>query len=99
MDSAPTQTYSILIEQLNSLQLAYLHLIEPRVHYNFDVKTVDTHFKDLRALCEIFQGPIIAAGELYADLQSSASVKRQGRPGCACQVQPLHQLLLCFRRL
>eukprot|EP00891_Asterochloris_glomerata_P000654 jgi/Astpho2/654/e_gw1.00013.80.1_t len=62
LDSAPTQTYSTLIEQLNSLQLAYLHLIEPRVHYNFDVETVDTNYKGLKALRELFQGPVIAAG-------------------------------------
>ncbi len=62
VDSAPTQTYSTLIEQLNSLQLAYLHLIEPRVHYNFDVETVDTNYKGLKALRELFQGPVIAAG-------------------------------------
>ena len=67
VDSAPTQTYSTLIEQLNSLQLAYLHLIEPRVHYNFDVETVDTHYRELRALRDLFNGPVIAAGELYAD--------------------------------
>ena len=66
VDSAPTQTYSTLIEQLNSLQLAYLHLIEPRVHYNFDVETVDTHYRELRALRDLFNGPVIAAGELYA---------------------------------
>ena len=65
VDSAPSQTYSTLIEQLNSLQLAYLHLIEPRVHYNFDVETVDTQYQDLRALRNLFQGPVIAAGKLY----------------------------------
>lgn len=62
-DSDPATTFRYLVEQLNRFELAYLHIIEPRIvgpedrtagHYAEPVAS-----RDLRAF---YQGKIIAAG-------------------------------------
>ncbi|MCC3731993.1 alkene reductase [Rouxiella badensis] len=67
-DSHPTATFRYLVEQLNPLGLAYLHIIEPRIvgpedreagHYSEPVAS-----RDLRAF---YQGTLIAVGGFKPD--------------------------------
>ncbi|WP_350262177.1 alkene reductase (plasmid) [Pantoea sp. BJ2] len=76
-DSNPTATFRYLVEQLNPLELAYLHIIEPRIvgpddresgHYSEPVAS-----RDLRAF---YQGTIIAAGGFKPD--DAESMLQQG---------------------
>jgi N-ethylmaleimide reductase len=60
-DSNPQLTFSYATEVLNRFDLAYLHIIEPRVK---GVETLDEHQAPVASafLRKIFKGPIIAAG-------------------------------------
>ena len=60
-DSDPEATFTYAARQLDSLGLAYLHVIEPRV---MGVETLDEHQAPVAAamLRKVFSGPIIAAG-------------------------------------
>lgn len=74
-DSDPNATFSYAVSQLDTLGLAYLHVIEPRVAGGQTVKEDDgvvaaRHFRT------IFKGPIIAAGGFTA--ASAAEVIADG---------------------
>jgi N-ethylmaleimide reductase len=60
-DSNPHATFGYVVERLNDYELAYLHVIEPRIRGIEDVASSDADFssKDARRL---FKGPIVAAG-------------------------------------
>jgi N-ethylmaleimide reductase len=60
-DSDPQTTFGAFAERLNQYDLAYLHIIEPRVS---GVETIDEGLAPVASaeLRRIFKGPIIAAG-------------------------------------
>ena len=60
-DSDPAATFGYVADALNAYELAYLHLVEPRVRGN---DTVDAEAEPVatRELRRIYKGPIIAAG-------------------------------------
>src|SRR6185437_3769109 len=60
-DSNPTATFSYVAEHLNQFDLAYLHIIEPRIRGN---ETIEAGAAPVacRQLRPLFKGPIIAAG-------------------------------------
>lgn len=60
-DSDPQATFGYLAGQLNQFELAYLHVVEPRIK---GTETVDAHAAPVAVayLRKIFTGPIIAAG-------------------------------------
>lgn len=65
-DSNPEATFSYAAEVLNQFDLAYLHVIEPRVK---GVETLDEHQAPVASafLRKVFKGPIIAAGGFNGD--------------------------------
>lgn len=65
-DSDPEATFSYAAAMLNSFELAYLHVIEPRVK---GVETLDEHQAPVASafLRKVFKGPIIAAGGFDGD--------------------------------
>jgi N-ethylmaleimide reductase len=60
-DSNPHATFGYVVEKLNDYDLAYLHIIEPRVRGIEDVESNESDFtsKDAR---QLFNGRIVAAG-------------------------------------
>jgi N-ethylmaleimide reductase len=61
-DTDPRATWGYVAKRLNDYDLAYLHVIEPRIRgneENVNVKESDISSKDLR---RIFRGTIVAAG-------------------------------------
>ncbi len=60
-DSAPQDTFGYLAEQLNQFDLAYLHVVEPRIK-GTETVTLDAEPVAVRHLRKIFKGPMIAAG-------------------------------------
>lgn len=60
-DSDPHGTFRYVSEKLNDYDLAYVHVIEPRVRGIIDIEAEDAHVwsKDIRRW---FKGPLIAAG-------------------------------------
>jgi N-ethylmaleimide reductase len=60
-DSNPHATFGYVVEKLNDYDLAYLHIIEPRVRGIEDVESNEADFtsKDAR---QLFNGRIVAAG-------------------------------------
>lgn len=60
-DSEPRSLYRHLAERLNSLGLAYLHIVEPRISGADTVAEVQDAVAAIE-LREVFSGPIIAAG-------------------------------------
>jgi N-ethylmaleimide reductase len=74
-DSNPQATFGYFAEQLNSRQLAYLHVIEPRV------KGVETIAEDQEPVAsvflrKIFTGPIMVAGGF--DRNGAEAILRRG---------------------
>ena len=63
-DDKPNETNRYLTEQLNKFNLAYLHMVEPRVAGNTDVEVGDSTF-DLNHFRKLFKGTFIAAGEMH----------------------------------
>ena len=66
LDSNPDQTFGYAADELHKLEIAYLHLIEPRIGGNIAIKdgvppVAAAQFK------KIFKGIIIAAGGFEAD--------------------------------
>ena len=61
VDSDPQATFGYLAEQLNQFNLAYLHVVEPRIK---GTETIDANAAPVAVayLRKIFNGPIIAAG-------------------------------------
>lgn len=58
--SNPIPQFSNVIEQLSSLNMAYLHLVEPRISGNIDVESSDT----LEFVYNLWKGPLLVAGGL-----------------------------------
>lgn len=60
-DSDPAATFAYLAEKLNRFDLAYLHIIEPRVGGADDIE-LNVPAVASKSLRGIFKGPILAAG-------------------------------------
>jgi N-ethylmaleimide reductase len=61
-DSNPEALFNYVVTQLNSLNLAYLHIVEPRIkgsHDDFSVKKIELGVQHFRPL---YQGTLITAG-------------------------------------
>ncbi|WP_444893150.1 alkene reductase [Microbulbifer sp. TRSA001] len=67
-DSQYRDTYARAVELLNPLDLAYLHLLEPRPDSGHDIQTIDYQTPDLR---QIYNGILISNGG-----HSAASAKQ-----------------------
>lgn len=65
-DSNPTETFGYVAKQLNHLDLAYLHLIEPRINGN-EALANDLPPVAAAQLRKVFRGSIIAAGGFEPD--------------------------------
>jgi N-ethylmaleimide reductase len=61
-DSNPEALFSYVAAELNTLGIAYLHLIEPRIAGNVEDETRDQAPVAAQTLRKVFTGPIIAAG-------------------------------------
>ncbi|RXH58181.1 NADH:flavin oxidoreductase [Granulicella sibirica] len=74
-DSDPLALFSYIAEQLNTFDLAYLHLIEPRVAGGYTTRPEDgaVAAKQLRP---IFKGSLVAAGGFEADTADAAITGR-----------------------
>jgi N-ethylmaleimide reductase len=64
-DNNPSETFEYVAEQLNRFDLAYMHIIEPRVVGSETV--IDSEPIATQHLRSIFKGPIIAAGGFSPD--------------------------------
>ncbi|QNB06727.1 alkene reductase [Herbaspirillum frisingense] len=73
-DSSPQDTFRYVTQQLNSMGLAYLHLIEPRV---MGIETLDENEAPVASeyLRQFFEGPIISAGGYTRDGAEAALQK------------------------
>lgn len=65
-DSNPKATFGYVAKQLDSLGLAYLHVVEPRIKGN---ETIDEDAEPVAVpyLRTLFKGPIIAAGGFHSE--------------------------------
>jgi N-ethylmaleimide reductase len=74
-DSDPQATFGYLAQQLDTLGLAYLHVVEPRIK---GTETVDAHAAPVAVqyLRTLFKGPIIAAGGF--DRKSAEAIVAEG---------------------
>ncbi|WP_341963923.1 alkene reductase [Pseudomonas sp. RC10] len=74
-DSDPSATFGYVAEQLNRFNLAYLHVIEPRIKGVVEIEdnAPATASKNLRT---IFHGPIVAAGGF--DRESAIAILEEG---------------------
>ena len=66
VDSDPQATFGYLAEQLNQFELAYLHVVEPRIK-GTETIVADAEPVAVRQLRAIFKGPLIAAGGFERD--------------------------------
>jgi N-ethylmaleimide reductase len=73
-DSDPSTTYGYAVDRLNAFDLAYLHLIEPRISGN--VQIADAAPVACASLRPAFAGPIIAAGGF--DARSAEEILAKG---------------------
>ncbi|MDY7019815.1 MAG: alkene reductase, partial [Cyanobacteriota bacterium] len=60
-DSNPTQTFSYIAQELNRLEIGYLHIVEPRIKGNVTIED-DGQGLGSKFFRPIFQGTIITAG-------------------------------------
>ena len=67
LDSDPIALFNYVVKELDHLDLAYLHLIEPRVAGNAVDETRDQSPVAARSFRKIYKGLIIAAGGFDAD--------------------------------
>ena len=74
-DSNPTPLFSYIADQLNQYNLAYLHIIEPRVKGNVVIHEGQGAVA-AEQLRKIFKGPIVAAGGF--EPQSAEAVVETG---------------------
>lgn len=74
-DSNPKETFGYVVQELDKLGLAYLHVVEPRVKGN---ETIDEHAAPVAVqyLRTLFKGPIIAAGGF--NRESAEAIISQG---------------------
>jgi len=70
-DSDPVALFNYVVEQLNAFNLAYLHLIEPRVAGSITTHP-DRGATAAQQLRPIFQGKLIAAGGFEPDTAEAA---------------------------
>jgi N-ethylmaleimide reductase len=66
-DSNPQALFSYVADELNKLDIAYLHLIEPRIAGNVEDDSRDQNPVAAKSLRTHFHGPIIAAGGFNGD--------------------------------
>lgn len=66
-DSNPEALFTYVAQQLSSLNLAYLHLIEPRISGNIEDDTKDQAPVAAQLIRKHYKGIIIAAGGFKAD--------------------------------
>ncbi|KAG2497597.1 hypothetical protein HYH03_004342 [Edaphochlamys debaryana] len=72
-DSTPYATHTYLLEKLNGLGLAYIHMVEPRIMGPLEV---ESHPESLAPFRRVYKGVFIAAGGFKAD--SGARALAQG---------------------
>ncbi len=70
-DSHPQELFAYVAEQLDALQIAYLHVIEPRVKGNIVVREGEGPIAS-EALGKVFKGPIVSAGGFEPDTAAQA---------------------------
>jgi 2,4-dienoyl-CoA reductase-like NADH-dependent reductase (Old Yellow Enzyme family) len=58
-DSTPYSTHTLLVERLNPLGLAYIHMVEPRVQGAENVNSWTESVLPFRTVCKV---PFIVAG-------------------------------------
>jgi N-ethylmaleimide reductase len=75
-DSNPEATFGYLAGRLNELELAYLHVIEPRIKGTDENPNVSQQPVAAATLRKIFRGPIIAAGGF--DREGASAMVRSG---------------------
>lgn len=66
-DSDPEGLFTYVASELDKLDLAYLHLIEPRVLGNVDDESRDPNPVAAQRIRKVYQGTIIAAGGFKGD--------------------------------
>ncbi|MDB5783274.1 alkene reductase [Caballeronia mineralivorans] len=66
-DSDPEALFTYVVQELSKLNLAYLHLIEPRVAGNLDDESKDPNPVAAQLIRRHYNGVIIAAGGFKAD--------------------------------
>ncbi|KAJ3326070.1 hypothetical protein HDU76_013032 [Blyttiomyces sp. JEL0837] len=71
-DSTPVQTWSYLIEQLNPLNLAYVHIVEPRIVGGWDSANPVDEKLTLKPFREVYKGTLIVAGGFKPDTGAAA---------------------------
>lgn len=64
-DPDPYATNEYLIKQLNRLNLAYLHMLEPRASGGAEDRIGQHQDETLAPFRKLFNGPFIAAGTFY----------------------------------
>lgn len=87
-DDDPNATYRYLTEQLNKFDLAYLHMISPRVAGYLDVEVSDST-QDLGHFRKLFNGTFIAAGMVEATLVFTTQ-SELGELNCCSKALPLY---------
>jgi len=75
-DSDPQALFTYVARELDKLDLAYLHLIEPRIHGNAVDTSKDQDPVAARLIRKFYHGPIIAAGGFNAE--SGEALLREG---------------------
>ncbi|KAF0691981.1 Aste57867_16887 [Aphanomyces stellatus] len=72
-DSNPVATWSALLEKLNPLELAYVHLVEPRIAGGWDATVApDADVINLKPFREVYRGVLIVAGGHTAESGAAA---------------------------
>ncbi|PLP99593.1 alkene reductase [Cupriavidus pauculus] len=66
-DSDPEGLFTYVAAELDKLDLAYLHLIEPRIAGNIEDDARNQQPVAAKLLRQVFKGPIIAAGGFHGD--------------------------------
>ncbi|OQR82351.1 N-ethylmaleimide reductase [Achlya hypogyna] len=67
-NSDPIGTYSALLEKLNDFQLAYVHLVEPRIAGGWDAEVApDPNVVNLKPFRAVYTGVLIVAGGYLGD--------------------------------
>ena len=58
----PYKLFNYLIPELNKFKLLYVHMVEPRMDKNMNIKEVDSQKVNLTGFRKAFKGTFIAAG-------------------------------------
>ncbi|OQS05741.1 NADH-dependent flavin oxidoreductase [Thraustotheca clavata] len=79
VNSDPITTYTTLLEKLNPLHLAYVHLVEPRIAGGWDAEVIpDPDSINLSAFRKAYKGILIIAGSYVGETAEAALQNDQG---------------------